>query len=463
MDHTGDAVDGFHGLEEADLELLTRLQANLLDRGASVPAWGTADAGELRMFHDQVRQWLHPVVRPAALTDTARRLSDALCGVGLLEQFLRDPDIEEIYVRHGEVAIERAGRVERGVIRAPDAYWESLIKRVADQRGQVITPRHRAILVDLPTGERFTGMLPTLSDAPTINVRRYGTKEMGLEELRSLGAFEKHTPHLTGGLEDISDPKARELVAALPVGSIQRFLAWVVAAQAGNILIAGEFSSGKTTLLNALCKYFPRQVPLAILETFRELQPPDELYQMRAIAPSMLLPDQEQVATMDWVLNVVYTRTNPAAIALSEIVSPGEAMQFLMAANLGRRAYSTIHGGTVQASLRRLEKFALQDQSEIGRQVVRELIVGGVQLVVHLSRNPSPALGTGPSPALGTGPSPALGTGPEEGPVYRFVSEVDLITGVTPEGQYKLERLYSGWIGDGIDAASLLHHAWEAR
>ena len=126
----------------------------------------------------------------------------------------------------------------------------------------------------------------------------------------------------------------------------------MVASQAGNILIAGEFSSGKTTLLNALCKYFPSRSPLAILETFRELQPPEDLFQMRAIAPSMLLPGQEEVATMDWVLNVVYTRTNPSAILLSEIVSPGEAMQFLMAANLGRRAYSTIHGGTVQAALR---------------------------------------------------------------------------------------------------------------
>ena len=142
---------------------------------------------------------------------------------------------------------------------------------------------------------------------------------------------------------------------------------------------------------------------------------------------------------MDWVLNVVYTRTNPSAILLSEIVSPGEAMQFLMAANLGRRAFSTIHGGTVQAALRRLEKFALQEQSEIGREVVRELISGGVNLVVHLSRNA------------------------QKEAVYRFVSEVALITGVSPEGQYRLEKLYSGWAGEGIEVASLLQKAWQSR
>lgn len=434
-----DANNGFHGLEEADLELLGILRENLIKSGTSVPAWGQTDADTLRKFHDQVRDKLRTHVKPANLDDASERLADSLCGVGLLEQFLRHSDIEEIYVRHGEVAIERGGRLQRGVVFAPNEYWEELIKRVADMRGQAISPRHRAVLVDLPTGERFTGMLPPLADAPTINIRRYGTKEMGLSQLRELGAFTKYKPHLTGGLEDIFDPALREKIASLPKGSVERFLAWVVAAQAGNILIAGEFSSGKTTLLNALCQYFPRKSPFAIMETFRELQPPDELYQMRAVAPSMLLPGQEEIATMDWVLNVVYTRTNPAAILLSEIVSPGEAMQFLMAANLGRRAYSTIHGGTVRASLRRLEKFALQDSSEIGREVVRELISGGVNLVVHLSRHP------------------------QEKAVYRFISEVALITGVAPDGTYQLDTLYTGWEGDGVNAAQLLKQAWSVK
>ena len=439
MDHAGHAVNGFHGLEEADLKLLSGVQASLLEQGARVPAWGETDPSTLRMFHDRVRQLLHPVIKPTLLEETARRLSDALCGVGPLEQFLRESDIEEVYVRHGEVAIERGGRLERHVIHAPDSYWESLITRVADQRGQTISPRNRAILVDLPSGERFTGMLPTLSDSPTINIRRYGAAMMDLKELRRLGAFTRHKAHLTGDLDDIADENLRAKVADLPKGSADRFLAWVVSAQAGNIIFAGEFSSGKTTLLNAVCHYFPLDHPLAILETFREIQPPDDLFVMRAIAPSMLLPGQEEVVTMDLVLNTVYTRTNPAAIILSEIVSPGEAMQFLMAANLGRRAYSTIHGGTVEAALRRLEKFALQDQSEIGREVVRELIAGGVNLVVHLSRSP------------------------QKTAVFRFVSAIDLITGVSPEGKYITERLYSGWEGDGVDMVKLLRKAWGSR
>ena len=439
MGHACNAVTGsddFYGLERTDLKLLGIVQEGLIDQTSSMPTWGETEMQALRRFHDQVRQMLRAHVEPTRLDEAAHRLADSLCGVGLLEQFLRCSDVEEVYVRHGEVGIERGGRLDRKIIHAPDEYWEMLIKRVADQRGQALSPRHRAVLVDLPTGERFTGMLPPLTDSPAINVRRYGTKELGLRDLKRLGAFTRQAPRLSGGLEDILDVDLRDRVTELPAGSPERFLAWVVAAQAGNLLIAGEFSSGKTTLLNALCQYFPPRLPFAILETFRELQPPDELFQMRAIAPSMLLAGQEEVATMDWVLNVVYTRTNPAAIVLSEIVSPGEAMQFLMAANLGRRAYSTIHGGTVQAALRRLEKFALQEQSEIGREVVRELISGGVNLVVHLARNPH-----------------------EKG-VTRFVSEIALISGVSPDGQYQTETLYSGWDGDrGMDATGVLRAA----
>ncbi|MBU1662838.1 MAG: Flp pilus assembly complex ATPase component TadA, partial [Chloroflexi bacterium] len=60
------------------------------------------------------------------------------------------------------------------------------------------------------------------------------------------------------------------------------------------------------------------------------------------------------------------TRTNPGSILLGEIVSRGEAKQYLKAANLGRRAYSTIHGADVRTALGRLEQLALGDQPDLG-------------------------------------------------------------------------------------------------
>ena len=439
------AGNGYYGLSQEDLILLTQLREQLETQKVNVPAWGERDSGLERRFFDQIRQALRPHVRAAALEDAARRMSDALCGIGLLQQFLDEPEVEEIYVRHGEVAVERGGIVQRNVIHAPTAYWQALIRRVADLRERGVSARYRAVLVDLPSGERFTGMLPPLTDAPAINIRRYGTKNLTLKTLRDKGTFSPQAASFEGDLADIPDPRVRQMVAQLPEGSIERYLAWMIAAQAGNILFAGEFSSGKTTLLNAVSAYFPRRAPVAVLETFRELHLPQDLFVLRAVAPSQVLHGQEKTATMDWVLNTVYTRTNPAAILLSEIVSPGEAMQFLMAANLGRRAYSTIHGATVEAALRRLEKLALQEQSEVGRETARELIASGVDVVVLM----------------------ALAVQPNQ--VFRFVADVSLVTGVDSQtGKYQLERLYSGWQKDampgnasGARNKAILRGAWK--
>ena len=205
--------NGYYGLSQEDLALLTQLREQLEAQQVNVPVWGEHDSGLERRFFDQIRQALRPHVRAAALEDAARRMSDALCGIGLLQQFLNEPDVEEIYVRHGEVAIERGGIVERNVIHAPAKYWQALIRRVADLRERGVSARYRAVLVDLPSGERFTGMLPPLTDAPAINIRRYGTKNLTLKTLREKGAFTLQSASFQGNLADIPDPQVRQKVA----------------------------------------------------------------------------------------------------------------------------------------------------------------------------------------------------------------------------------------------------------
>ncbi len=428
-----------YGLRESDIPLLESVQQGLMAREVRIPDWRETDPGQQHQFRDQVRHLLMDQVPLTHLNAVTERLADALSGIGLLQPFLRQADVEEIYVRGRAVAVERSGRLEHLGDLAPEAYWSQLIYRIADLSGQSLDPRHPAVLVDLPGGERFTGMLPPLMDAPAINIRLFGRKRQTLPGLQRLGAFETYAKSIRGDLDDIREPGMRAGVAALPARSPQRFLAWMVAAQAGNILFAGEFSSGKTTLLNAASQHIPPDAPVAILETFRELQLSPDLFQMRAIAPAELRPGQEETATMDWVLNVVYTRTNPAAIVLGEIVSSGEAMQFIKAANLGRRAYATIHGASVLAALGRLEQLALGDQPEMGLAAVRQMVASGVDVVVLTTRQLHP------------------------GGAQRFVSEVVHVAGIDGRGKYLLDRLYCGWQETGMVTAArnLIAAAWE--
>jgi pilus assembly protein CpaF len=424
------------GLRDVDRAVLPMVQENLAQRKIRPPDWHDETPESRQKFFDAVRGILISSVSQAELNEIAVRLCDALTGVGILQPFLRLPGVEEIYVRGGRVAMERNGRLEHLGELAPPMYFEQMIRRVADATGKPLSPLNLTLLVDLPGGERFTALLPPLSDAPVVNIRCFGRNVRGLEDLDRVGTFRRHAPLVSGSIDDIRDPELRRKVAAL-ASPVARYLAWVMATLAGSVIFAGPFSSGKTTIFNALSDFFPVGEPVAVLETFREIQMRPEAFMMRAIAPAEILPGDTRRITMDEVLNIVYTRANPRAIILGEVVSPGEALQFLRASNLGRRAFTTLHGGTVGAALGRLEDLALSAQEGLNMRAVREMVVSGIDLVVLMSQAANPK---------------------DPRSIDRFVAEITRVTGIDEKGDYILETLYRGIEGY---QENLYGEAWE--
>jgi len=121
--------------------------------------------------------------------------------------------------------------------------------------------------------------------------------------------------------------------------------------------------------------------------------------------------------TMDWVLDIIYTRMNPAAILVGEVVGP-EALQFLKATCLGRKALTTIHGGTVEEALMRLEQLALATAPELGLQAVRSMIAMGLDVIALMGRVA------------------------RNGRVERTLQAIALIDGINERGEYRLKFLY---------------------
>jgi pilus assembly protein CpaF len=194
-----------------------------------------------------------------------------------------------------------------------------------------------------------------------------------------------------------------------------RFLAWMAATLKGSVLIAGEMGSGKTTLLNALSGFLPRLAPVAALETFRELEI-QHPFLLRAVAPAEL-PEGTPGVTMDWVLDIIYTRMNPAAILVGEVVGR-EALQFLKATCLGRKALTTIHGGTVEEALMRLEQLALATAPELGLAAIRSMVAMGLDVVALMGRVA------------------------RNGRVERALQAIALLDGIDERGEYRLKYLY---------------------
>jgi pilus assembly protein CpaF len=232
--------------------------------------------------------------------------------------------------------------------------------------------------------------------------------------MEQAGTFTHRNFSAYGSLDDILNPELRSRIQSLQ-NPPDRFLAWLVATLSGSLLIAGEMGSGKTTLLNALSGFLPTTAPLAALETFRELEI-QHPFLLRAVAPAELPPGTSGVS-LDWVLNVIYTRMNPAAILVGEVVGP-EALQFLKATCLGRKALTTIHGGTIEESLMRLEQLALASAPELGLTAVRSMVAIGLDVVALMGRvNRS-------------------------GRVQRTLQAIATIQGIDSNGNYRLNYLY---------------------
>jgi pilus assembly protein CpaF len=422
MDHPSDSLihpsqpPKIQPLDSEDMKLIEQVREELVKRSINPPSWRETDPSKRRRFFDEVRSILiNQSNNRAAVNRNAQVITDALSGIGLLDQLLRDPFVEEIFVRNGEVAVEYDGSFHHLGKLADDSYFENLAIHVADQGGATLRGDRPAVLIDLPDGERFTAIVPRLSSEGTaINIRTFGRRIRTLEEMEHVGTFSKQTLTGSGSLEDIHNLDVQNRIQELE-NPPDRFLAWLVATLSGSLLIAGEMGSGKTTLLNALSGFLPPTAPVAALETFKELEI-QHPFLLRTVAPAEL-PTGTPGVTLDWVLNVIYTRMNPAAILVSEVVGP-EALQFLKATCLGRKALTTIHGGTVEEALMRLEQLALASAPELGLVAIRSMVAMGLDVIALMGRVQ------------------------RNGRVERVLQAIAILEGLDNRGEYLLKYLY---------------------
>ena len=148
-------------LNQSDLLLIERVREELVQRGINPPSWREADSEKRRRFYDEVRSILiDQGENRSSVNRNAQIITDALSGVGLLDQLLRDPYVEEIFVRNGVVAVEYDGSFYHLGKLADDSYFENLAVHVADQGGATLRGDRPAVLIDLPGGERFTAIVP---------------------------------------------------------------------------------------------------------------------------------------------------------------------------------------------------------------------------------------------------------------------------------------------------------------
>ncbi|HEX4806617.1 MAG TPA: ATPase, T2SS/T4P/T4SS family, partial [Conexibacter sp.] len=304
------------------------------------------------------------VEREAALlseqerTALRRMVGERALGLGPLEPLLGDPAVDEVMVNGpGRVWVERHGVLEpTDVAFAGEAELRHAIERILAPLGRRVDEAEPLCDARLPDGSRVNVVLPPLAlDGPLLTIRRFRAGGISPDELVACGTLA---------------PELRDLLAACVRARL-------------TVLVSGGTGSGKTTTLGALSSFIPDGERIVTIEDAAELrlrQP----HVVRLEARPASLEGRGEVTIRRLVRNAL--RMRPDRIVVGE-VRGGEALDMLSAMASGHDgSLSTVHAGSAEEALRRVETLALMADVALPHAAVRELVAGAIDLVVHQRR-----------------------------------------------------------------------------
>jgi len=264
-----------------------------------------------------------------------------------IARHLADPAIVEVMLNpDGRVWIDRLseGLSDTGKTITP-ADAERIVRLVAHHVGAEVHEGAPRVSAELPTGERFEGLLPPVVTAPSFAIRKPAVAVFTLDDYVAAGIM--------------AEGQAAYLRQAV--------------ADRKNILVAGGTSTGKTTLVNALLAEVAKIADrIVLIEDTRELQ---------CRAPNLVsLRTRDGVVTLSELVRSAL-RLRPDRIPIGEVRGP-EALDLLKAWGTGHPGgVGTLHAGTAIGALHRMEQLI----QEIVVTVPRALIAETIDVIAVLS------------------------------------------------------------------------------
>lgn len=261
---------------------------------------------------------------------------------------LEDPDVVEIMLNPDRTLwVDRlsSGRAPLGV-ELSEADGERIIRLVAAHVGAEVHRGRPLLSAELPeTGERFEGVLPPVAPGPAFALRKRAINVIILDRYVADGI-------LTTAQAEFLRRATRERQ---------------------NILIAGGTSTGKTTLANALLA--------EIATTGDRILVLEDTVELQCLARDHVpLRTHSHVASMRDLARATM-RLRPDRVVVGE-VRGGEALDLVKLWGTDHPGgIATIHAGSAQGALLRLEQLIL----EVAANAPRALIADAINVVVRIA------------------------------------------------------------------------------
>lgn len=287
-----------------------------------------------------------------------RELFNSIRRLDILTEYLEQDDVTEIMVNgYRDIFVERAGHIERA-----DGSFESNERMMAVVQ-QIVADCNRRIneanpIVDarLLDGSRVNIILnPVSLDGAAITIRKFPKSRMTMEKLI--------------GLDAVSE-------------EVAGFLELLVKARY-NIFISGGTGSGKTTFLNVLSDYIPKDERIVTIEDSAELMITGVKNLVRLEAKDANVEGTNAVTIRDLIRASL--RMRPDRVIVGE-VRDAAVIDMITAMNTGHDgSISTGHANSCEDMMLRLETMYLMGM-EIPVAAIRRQLASAIDIVIHLGR-----------------------------------------------------------------------------
>ena len=276
----------------------------------------------------------------------------------VLQQLVDDSTVTEIMINGTEnIFIERNGAIRKfeGAFESKEKL-EDVVQQIVAGCNRVVNESSPIVDARLSNGSRVNIVLnPVALNGPIITIRRFPEKPMTMDRLIALGSISEY---------------------------LRDYLSVLV--KAGyNIFISGGTGSGKTTFLNALSDFIPKDLRVITVEDNAELQITGVPNLVRLESRNANVEGCREITIRDLIKSSL--RMRPDWLIVGE-VRGGECVDMLQAMNTGHMAMSTGHSNSAKDMLYRIETMSLMGMGELPLPAVRGQISAGIDIIVHLGR-----------------------------------------------------------------------------
>lgn len=320
------------------------------------------------MEDEELQELIHEVLEEASKEEfiplqekirISKELFNAFRKLDILQDLIEDDEITEIMINGTDhIFLEKAGRIFESDRRFVSvAKLEDVIQQIAAGANRYVNEASPIVDARLEDGSRVNVVLrPVALNGPIMTIRKFPKEAVTMKQLIDWGSI------------------SQEAVNFLKILVESKY----------NIFVSGGTGSGKTTFLNALSDYIPKDERIITIEDNAELQIKGVSNLVRLEARNANLEGEGAVTIRDLIKSAL--RMRPDRIIVGE-VRGDETVDMISSAMLNGHSgsMSTGHANNPMDMLHRLETMMLMG-IELPLIAIQQQIASALDVIIHLGR-----------------------------------------------------------------------------